>query len=89
MARLNKTKVRKIIKQKQYGLSSRLIARQLGFSKRRINQVLKYYKDTGKYLEIKKSGKEKYRFLAQHETDLILRIQKQQGCGARLIGIMK
>jgi len=86
MARLNKTKVRKIIKQKQYGLPSKLIARQLGFSKRRINQVWKYYKDTGKSIEIKKSGKEKYRFLTQKETDLILRIQEQQGCGARLIG---
>lgn len=86
MARLNKTKVRKIIKQKQYGLSSRLIARHLGFSKRRINQVWKYYKSTGKHLEIKKSGKERYRFLTQQEIDLILRIQKKQGCGARVIG---
>lgn len=86
MARLNKTKVRKIIKQKQYGFSSGLIARQLGLSKRRINQVWRYYMITGKYLEIKKSGKEKYKFLTQQETDLILRIQKQQCCGARVIG---
>lgn len=78
MARLNKTKVRKIIKQKQYGLSSKLIARQLVLSKRRINQVWRYYKVTGKYLKIKKSGKEKYRLLTQQETRLILRIQEQQ-----------
>lgn len=86
MARLNKAKVRKIIKQRQYGLPSRVIARQLGFTKRRINQVWKYYKDTGKHLEIKKSGKERYRFLTQQETDLILRLKEQQGCGSRLIG---
>jgi putative transposase len=86
MARLNKTKVRKIIKQKQYGLPSKLIARQLGFSKRRINQVWKYYEDTGKLLEIKKSGKEKDRLPTKEEIDLILKIQKEQGCGARIIG---
>ena len=86
MAKLNKTKVWEIIQRKKKGLPSRLIAKQLKVSKRRVNQVWKHYKETATYLEIKKPGKPQLRFLTEKELDLIHSVHKQQGCGARLIG---
>ena len=37
-------------------------------------------------MEIKKPGRQSARSLTPRETELILRIQRQQGCGARIIG---
>lgn len=84
MAKLNKKKVEKIIKQKRFGLSASLIARQLKISKRRINQIYQIYLEEGSF-ELKQPGKPKTRFLTKKEESLILRLAKKQRAGARLI----
>jgi len=87
MAKLNKDTVETIIQRKRRGLSSRLIAQKLGVSKRRIDQVWKHYRRTGKRVLIRKPGKQSCD-VTQQERTLIMRVQQQQGCGARLIAAL-
>ena len=87
MAKLNKDTVETIIQRKRRGLSSRLIAQKLGVSKRRIDQVWKHYLRTGKRVLIRKPGKQSCD-VTQQERTLIMRVQQQQGCGARLIAAL-
>ncbi|HLD11118.1 MAG TPA: hypothetical protein VJB89_03485 [Candidatus Nanoarchaeia archaeon] len=43
IAKLNKNKVEKIIKQKRFGLPASVITRQLKITERRVNQVYQIY----------------------------------------------
>ena len=63
MAKLTKVKIGKIVAQKRYGLSSSLMGKNVGVSKRRVNQVLKEYKDKREYPRINKPGRKRYRVL--------------------------
>ena len=84
MARLTIKKVVKLIKRKEKGLSSRLIARQLRISKRRINQVWREYNTTGS-VKLNKPGKKPTRILTRQEKDAILHLHTIHNVGARII----
>ena len=84
MAILNKRKVEKLIKRKKRGLSSLLIAKQLGVTKRRVNQVWKISKITG-FFSLKKPGKLPERELSEKETKAIFYLHENQKAGARII----
>lgn len=85
MAKLNKTKVGTIIQLKRLGLSSRLIARQLEVSPRRVDQVWQYFRCTGKLLEIRQQWRKEREFTCE-DIALVLHIQQRQGYGVRLVG---
>ena len=84
MARLNKRNVEKLIKRKKRGLSSLLIAKQLGVSKRRINQVWNKYNLPG-FFYLKKPGKLAERKLSEQELKAIFYLHENQKSGARII----
>jgi putative transposase len=46
--KLNKTKIRWIIRQKRKGVATKDIARDMKVSTRRVQQILKEYRETGK-----------------------------------------
>tara|TARA_Y100000034_G_scaffold131226_1_gene191514 strand:+ start:90 stop:1016 length:927 start_codon:yes stop_codon:yes gene_type:complete len=85
MARLTKKKVGQIKRRKELGLSSKLIARQLGVTERRINQVWANIRIKG-YCILKKPGKEAKRKVTKKEKLLILYTAKHQRMGARIVG---
>ena len=45
--KLNRRKIRQIIRQKQEGVSSKEIAKDIGISRRRVNQIWKYFREHG------------------------------------------
>ena len=75
----------RIVKRKQHGLSSAFIAKQLGFSKRRIEQIWKYYCDNNNYLPLQKPGRKPYRKLTPEIEQRIISIYKKHYFGATYI----
>lgn len=84
MARLTIKKVVKLIRRKEKGLSSALIARQLGISKRRVNQVWRIQTKT-RCFKLNKVGRKPTRFLSDREEKLIFSLHIHQQTGARVI----
>lgn len=85
MGRLTQEKVWRLLKRKEKGLSSILIAKQLNISKRRVNQIWKDYKTTGKF-DLQKVGRPATRVLSKREKTRILKLHEHQMVGARIIG---
>ncbi len=85
MGRLTQEQVWIVIKRKEKGLSSALIARQLSISKRRVNQIWEKYETTGKF-ELRNVGRPATRVLSEREKTIILRLHEHQMMGARIIG---
>lgn len=75
----------RIVKRKQKGLSSALIAKQFNISKRRIEQVWKFFKETGSYLSLKKQGRKPYRKVKPWLDEKILRLKQKHKFGATYI----
>lgn len=70
----------------RYGISTREVADRYGVSQRRVQQLCKYYRDTGKYPEIHRSGRKRYRKYPAEIQDLILETYRQYKCCAGTIG---
>jgi len=84
MAKLNVKKVVKLIRRKEKGLPSSLIAKQLGISKRRVNQVWQKHAKTGSF-KLNKPGVKSWRILTDQEKKFILELHEHQHFGARIL----
>jgi putative transposase len=75
----------RIVKRKQKGLSSAFIASQFNVSKRRIEQIWKYFKDNGSYMPLNKQGRKPYRKENKNLNVKILNLKKKHKFGATYI----
>jgi len=75
----------RIVKRKQRGLSSALIAKQFKLSKRRIEQVWAYYLKHKSYLPIQKPGRKPYRKISPNIMNKIINLHKNYNFGATYI----
>jgi putative transposase len=83
--RLTMKKMVRIVKRKQIGLSSALIAKQFGLSKRRIEQIWSHYSCTGEYLILQIPGRKPYRKRIPDIDDKVKRLHQRFGFGATYI----
>ena len=83
--KLSYNKQVRIVKRKNFRLSSALIARQLGLSKRRVEQVWAHYQKTGTYLTLQKQGRKPYRHYSKNLQMKILELHKKYRWGATYI----
>jgi len=83
--KLTQDNIISIIKRKNKGLSSRLIARQYKVSTRRIEQIWKVYKNTGEVPELKKIGRKPYQVIPRDMEKRILKVHEKYKMGATLI----
>lgn len=75
----------RIVKRRQLGLSSRLIAKQLGLSQRRVEQVWAHYCKTATYLTLQKQGRKPYRNYSPSLNKKILDLHQKYRFGATYI----
>jgi putative transposase len=75
----------RIVKRKKLGLSSTLIAKQFKVSKRRIEQIWRYYRLNQNYMPLHKPGRKPYRKQILNIEDRIVRFNKKFGFGATYI----
>ncbi len=83
--KLNYSKQVRIIKRRISGLSSSYIAKQMGISKRRVEQVYSYYKKHGTYMPLKKPGRKPYRDYPKGIEEVIILLKKKYKFGATYI----
>ena len=73
------------MKRRQIGLSSAVIAKQFGLSKRRVEQVWQHFCSTGEYLYLQISGRKPYRKKVPGIADKVIRLHKRFNFGATYI----
>ena len=82
--KLNKKKVNKIIKQKKLKLPSAFVASGVGVGIRRVDQIYKVYRDTGKIPEISRLRRPR-KEIDKEERQVVIETYKQYRLGARLL----
>ena len=86
--KLNKTKVRYILRQNHKGVATEEIARDVKVSQRRVQQIIKEYKETGQELVLgEKVGRSRKPYL-QNEADVIRAAYARYRFGARMLETM-
>lgn len=81
MVKLNDKKIRWIIKWKERGKSTKKLAITQKISPRRVQQIVKQYRDTGEIPKLKKPGREPIP-ISQEEVNLVLDGYKRYKCNA-------
>src|SRR5690606_19651637 len=83
--KLNKTKIRYILRQNRKGVSTKEIARDVKVSQRRVQQIIKEYKETGKEPVLGGNvGRPRKPYL-QNEVDVIRAAHARYRFGARML----
>nr|WP_052297390.1 helix-turn-helix domain-containing protein [Methanotorris igneus] len=81
-AKLNDKKIRKIIRWKEKGFETSRIAKKVGVTPRRVQQIWKEYKETGEIPKIKRRGR-KPKKISKEEIDLVLKaVEEYKGTSA-------
>jgi putative transposase len=85
--KLNGSDVEKIVyRVVKYKLTTDFVANQFGISQRRVEQLVKEYRDTGDIPVLKKPGRKPYAQYPANLRDEILRAKAKLRCGASGIG---
>ena len=83
--KLNKTKVRYILRQNRKGVATKESARDVTVSQRRVQQIIKEYKETGQEPVLgEKVGRPRKPYL-QNEADVIRAAHARYRFGARML----
>jgi len=75
----------RIVKRKQKGLPSKLIAKQFDISTRRVEQIWSNFQKNKTYLVLKKQGRKPYREYSDNIAEKIINIRKKYRFGATYI----
>lgn len=83
--KLNKTKIRWIIRQKRKGVATKDIARDIKVSTRRVQQVLKEYRETGKEPSLGENLGRPAKPYDEHEAQIVKEAHEHYRFGARML----